>query len=88
MLKGVVAVAVLIVAVMVGIHNGYILRSTGLKGSCSVVQTLADGSQWVACQAGKIGGRPDLSKHNCTSSGVTGAYEYWKCPADLVDFSP
>ena len=33
MFKGVVAVAVLIVAVMVGIHNGYILRTAGLRGS-------------------------------------------------------
>jgi len=87
LLKGVVAVAVVIVAVMVAIRNGYILHST-VGGSCSVVQKLADGSQWVACRPGKIGGRPDLSKHNCTSSGVTGAYEYWKCPADLVNVNP
>jgi hypothetical protein len=88
MLKGVVAVAVVIVALMVGIRSGYILDATGLKGSCSVVETLPDGSQWVACQAGRIGGRPDLSKNNCTSSGVTGNAEYWKCPADLVDVKP
>jgi len=88
MLKGVVAVAVVIVAVMVGIRNGYILHRTGLSGSCSLVEKLPDGSQWVACQAGTIGGRPDLSRRNCKSSGVTGRDEYWKCPADLVDFNP
>ena len=88
MLKGVVAVAVVIVAVMVGIRNGYILHTTGLGGSCSVVQRLPDGSQWVACQKGKIGGQPDLTRHNCTSAGITGTSEYWKCPADLVDVNP
>ncbi|HXY81373.1 MAG TPA: hypothetical protein VEH55_08385 [Gaiellaceae bacterium] len=88
MLKGVVAVAVVIVAVMVGIRNGYILHTAGLGGSCTLVQRLADGSQWVACQKGEIGGWPDLTRHNCTSSGVTGTSEYWKCPADLVDVNP
>jgi hypothetical protein len=88
MLKGVVAVAVVIVAVMVGIRNGFILHSTGLGGSCSVVQRLTDGSKWVACQKGRIGGWPDLSRRNCKSSGITGTSEYWKCPADLVDVNP
>ena len=88
MFKGVVVAAVLIAALMVGIRNGYILRTAGLAGSCTLVQRLADGSQLVTCQKGKIGGRPDLSRRNCTSSGVTGTSESWKCPADVVDFSP
>jgi hypothetical protein len=88
MFKGVVAVAVLIVAVMVGIHNGYILRTAGLSGSCTLVQRFADGSQAVTCQKGKIGGWPDLTRRNCTSSGITGTSEAWKCPADLVDVNP
>ena len=84
MLKRVVAVAVVILALMVAVRSGRVLSTAGLKGSCSIVQTLADGSQWVACQKGKLSGRPDMTRHNCTSSGVTGTYEYWKCPADLV----
>jgi hypothetical protein len=88
MFKGVVAVAVVIVAVMVGIRNGYILHAAGLEGSCVLVQKLGDGSQWVECRKGKVGGRPDLTRRNCASSGVTGTSEYWKCPADLVDFDP
>ncbi len=84
MLKRVVAVAVVILALMVAIRSGHVLRLAGLTGSCSVVQTLPDGSQWVACQAGRVSGRPDMTKHNCTSSGITGTFEYWKCPADLV----
>jgi hypothetical protein len=88
MFKGVVVVAVLIVALMVGIHNGYILRTAGLEGSCTLVQKFADGSQLVTCQKGKVGGRPDLSRRNCTSTGITGTDEAWKCPADLVDFTP
>jgi hypothetical protein len=84
MLKRVVAVAVVIVALMVGVKYGHVLRLAGLTGSCSVVQTLADGSQWEACQAGRVGGRPDLSRDNCTSSGINGTSEYWKCPAAIA----
>jgi hypothetical protein len=84
MLKRVVAVAVVIVALMVAVRSGHVLHIAGLTGSCSVVQTLPDGSQWEACQAGKIGGRPDLTRDNCTSSGVKGTDEYWKCPAAVA----
>jgi hypothetical protein len=83
MLKRVVAVAVLIVALMVGVKDGRVLRMTGLAGTCSVVKTMSDGTQWEACAAGKMDGRPDLASHNCVSSGVSGNLEYWHCPAAL-----
>jgi hypothetical protein len=83
MLKRVVAVAVLIVALMVGVKDGRVLHMAGLTGTCNTVETLSDGTQWEACAAGKMDGRPDLTSHNCVSAGVTGTYEYWKCPAAL-----
>ena len=81
MLKRVVAVAVVILALMVALKSGRVLHFAGLAGQCSVVQTLSDGSQWVACHPGKIGGRPDISRDNCTSAGIKGNDEYWTCPA-------
>ena len=83
MLKRVVAVAVCILAVMIAIKDGRVLRSTGLTGSCAVVQTAPDGTEVEACRPGKLEGRPDLTRHGCTGLGVNGAYEYWRCPADL-----
>ena len=83
MLKRVVAVAVCILAVMIAIKDGRVLRSAGLTGSCSVVRAEPDGTELEACRPGKLEGRPDLTRHGCTSLGVTGIYEYWRCPADL-----
>lgn len=81
MLKRVVAVAVVILALMVAVRNGRVLHIAGLTGSCSVIQTFSDGSQVEACHPGKVGGRPDLTRQNCTSAGLTSSDEYWKCPA-------
>lgn len=83
MLKRVVAVAVCILAVMIAIKDGRVMRSTGLTGSCSLVQAGPDGSELEACRPGKLEGRPDLSHRGCTGVGVAGTYEYWRCPADL-----
>jgi len=84
MLKRVIAVAVCILAVMIAIKDGRVLRTTGLTGSCSAVQTRTDGSELEACRAGKLEGRPDLSARGCTSFGIRGTLEYWHCPADLT----
>jgi hypothetical protein len=81
MLVRVVIAAVLIFALMVGIKDGRLVQQAGLSGSCHVVQTSADGSQWDACRSGRLAGRPDLSSKSCTSSGVRGSLEYWRCPA-------
>jgi len=84
MVKGVIAIAAVIVGLMVGIRDGRLLHMTGLTGSCTVVETLPDGTQWEACRPGKLDGRPDLSGHSCRSAGVTGTYEYWHCPAPIA----
>ena len=83
MLKTIVAVAVCIFALMVVIKDGRVLRTAGLTGSCSVVQTFTNSSELTACRAGKLEGRPDLSHRGCHSVGVTTTYEYWGCPAGL-----
>ena len=82
MLSRVLIVAVLAVAVMVGVKNG-VLRTTGLTGRCSVVQTNPDGTQWDRCVAGRLEGRPSLASKSCTSQGVAGKWELWHCPAEV-----
>jgi len=85
MVKRVVICAVLMLALMIGIKDGRMLRVAGLKGSCSVVRTAVDGSQVQACKPGKLEGAPDLRRHGCKDAGgVTGKVEYWNCPAAVV----
>jgi hypothetical protein len=87
MLKQIVAVGVCIFALMVVIKDGRVLRTAGLTGSCSVVQTFTDSSELAACRPGKLEGRPDLSHRGCLSVGVSATvggnmtYGYWRCPA-------
>jgi hypothetical protein len=93
MLKQIVAVGVCIFALMVVIKDGRVLRTAGLTGSCSVVQTFSDSSELAACRPGKLEGRPELSHRGCRSVGVTSTvgvtatYSYWRCPAgfDISD---
>jgi hypothetical protein len=77
-------VATLTLAVMIGIKDGRVLSKTGLTGSCAVVQVSTDGSQVQACHAGKLEGRPDLTRQGCKAAGRSGTYEYWRCPASVA----
>lgn len=83
MLSRVVVTAVLVLAAMVAVKQ-HVLHQTGLTGSCAAVQTLSDGSQWLTCTSGKVGGRPSLASHSCTSAGMRGKAEWWHCPAQIV----
>ena len=84
MLTRVLIVAVVAVAAMVAVKDGRVLRSSGLTGSCSLVQVAPDGTSWNRCVSGKLEGRPDLTNKSCTSEGVDGKYELWHCPAALA----
>ncbi len=84
MLKRVVLTAVLIVALMLVVKDGRLLRNSGLTGACTVVQTLGDGTQLEACRSGKLAGRPDLSRQGCRNVGLNGQDEYWRCPAAVA----
>jgi hypothetical protein len=76
--------ASLVLALMVVVKDGRVLSKAGLKGACAVVRTNADGSQLEACHAGKLEGRPDLTRHGCRDAGVAGRYQYWRCPATVA----
>jgi len=84
MLIRVVVLGALVVALLIAVKDGRILRETGLTGACSSAQTLADGTQLQACRSGRLVGRPDLSRQGCTVAGLTGTYQYWHCPAAVV----
>ena len=82
-MKGIVAVAVCIVAFMVVLKDGRVLQSAGLTGSCAHVAQTADGAEFEACKAGKLEGLPDLTKRGCKAAGTKGVLQYWRCPADV-----
>jgi hypothetical protein len=83
MLIRVAAVALLILATMIAVKDGRVLRAAGLTGSCSVAAARGDGTQLESCKSGRLEGRPDLGKDGCTSAGFVGALEYWRCPASV-----
>jgi hypothetical protein len=84
MVKRIVFIGVLLVAGMVAIKDGRILRNAGLTGSCAVAQTLASGEQIEACSSGKLEGAPDLTRNGCTDSGTYAGRVYWRCPAPVA----
>jgi hypothetical protein len=84
MIKRIVFTGVLVLALMIAIKDGRVLRAAGLTGACSMAQTLNDGTQLEACRAGRLAGRPDLSRQGCTTAGIGTTYEYWRCPAGVV----
>jgi hypothetical protein len=83
MVTRIVLTGVVAAALMAGVKDGRILRVSGLTGSCTVVQTIADGTQLEACTAGKLEGLPDLSRNGCTDVGTAVSRVYWRCPAPL-----
>ena len=78
--KGILIIAALILATMAVVKDGRVLRTAGLTASCVVASQAADGSQVVACRAGALEGRPDLTKRSCQADGATRTYAYWLCP--------
>jgi len=84
MLWRVVIVGVLVVAVMVAVKDGRLLRNAGLTGSCAAAATpTGQSGYWKACTRGRLSGRPDLSRQGCTARGLAGRIEYWRCPAPI-----
>jgi hypothetical protein len=72
---------IVIGAVLFGVSRGALLQRVGLLGSCRGVAAPADGEGvWQECRAGRLAGRPDLSRESCRSAGVLHGLEYWQCP--------
>jgi hypothetical protein len=79
--KGIIVIAVLVLAVMLAAKDGRLPRAAGLTASCLVARQGGDGSQLVACRSGALEGQPDLTRRGCTTAGRSGTYAYWRCPA-------
>ena len=79
--KGIIVIAVLVLAVMLAAKDGRLPRAAGLTASCMLARQSADGSQLVACRSGALEGQPDLTRRSCLPAGRTGTYAYWRCPA-------
>ena len=83
-MKGVIFVAVCILAVMVAIKDGRILRKAGLTGGCTAMVTpRGETGAWQKCTAGRLQGAPNLSRQGCTSVSSVGKIEFWRCPARI-----
>jgi hypothetical protein len=83
-MRGVLVGALLVLALMVAIKDGRLMRKAGLTGGCEVLAVQpAEGGSWQACTPGKLQGAPDLLRQSCTSVKVVGRTEYWHCPAGI-----
>jgi hypothetical protein len=82
MLTRVFVLAALVVAFMVMVKDGRVMRDVGLFGSCSVVRNgTGAATDWRACRSGKLSGAPDLSRQSCKRWGTKGGVDYWRCEA-------
>ena len=84
MVKRIVLAGTLIASAMFAVKDGRMLHIAGLTGSCTIVQTAANGEQLEACTSGKLEGAPDLSRNGCTDTGLYAGRIYWRCPAPVV----
>jgi hypothetical protein len=85
MMLKILLVTAALAGAMFAVKDGRVLARAGLLGSCSAVAAPAgDPAAWQECRAGRLEGRPDLSRRSCTSEGVVAEVEYWRCPARIV----
>ena len=81
----IVVAAVLIASVLVAAKtNVRALHDVGLTGSCSAVSApVGQPGVWKACRRGRLDGRPDLTRQGCIASAPQGAFQVWRCPAQI-----
>ncbi len=84
MLGRIVIAGLVVLLALVAVRDGWLLRRTGLLGSCSVYATAPNGVQWEICKAGSLDGPPDLSGQGCSVAASSGKFAYWTCPAPIV----
>jgi hypothetical protein len=77
------AVAFVLAGIMIAAKEHRILARTHVVGSCTTVATAADGSEWRACESGRLSGKPSLERDSCKDAGPRAKVELWHCPAPL-----
>jgi hypothetical protein len=70
--------------VLIAVKNGWLLRESGLVGSCTVYATASTGAQQEKCQSGRLDGRPSLAGKGCLLQSTYGEIQYWLCPAPVA----
>jgi hypothetical protein len=89
MMLRILLVTAALAGALFAVKDGRILARAGLVGSCSAVAAPAgEAAPWQACRAGRLEGRPDLSRRSCTSQGIVGDVEYWRCPGSVATDVP
>ena len=79
----IVLVGALGIAALTAVKRERLLERAHIVGSCRTSAEGADGSEWRTCSSGRLSGRPSLKLSGCTSLGLRGADELWRCPARL-----
>jgi hypothetical protein len=73
----------LVFLALLAVKNGWVLRQSGLIGSCAVYATATTGAQQEKCISGRLDGRPTLAGKGCTLQSTFGKTQYWLCPAPV-----
>jgi len=77
-------IAISIVGAFSGIrsHPGL---AHGWTGGCTVVSgSPSTDSEWRQCHAGRLEGKPDLTRNGCTPAALGGPTDLWRCPAPVA----
>ncbi len=83
MIKAAITIVAIAAALFAAKESNALQRAQLLSSCSEVTAPRGDENSWQACRAGKLDGMPDLSLKSCQSSGVSGEFEYWSCPARL-----
>ncbi len=83
MLRIVMVAALALVAVSAA-GGADLLERTHIVGRCApIVAPAGEEGSWLACRAGVLEGRPDLSLKSCDRRGLVHDLELWRCPAPV-----
>ena len=78
-------VAIACVVAMAVVKNHHVLERAHLTGYCTAATAPAGSSgSWRACHAGRLSGRPDLSRASCQKVQLVGQVELWRCPENVA----
>ena len=68
---------------LVAVKDGWVMRESGLWGSCSIYATSSTGVQQEKCLPGRLDGQPSLAGRGCKLQLTVGKAQYWLCPAPV-----
>lgn len=85
MLLRIFAVGAVVIALMVAVRDGRVLRDAGLLSHCNSVTVNGRGDPTLlSCSKGRLDGWPDMTNKSCSLIAVHPNREYWHCQAPVV----